>query len=205
MKVNDSERIQKANLIKNPLEELLPKKLTNFSKNGVKIRLESRKSSDLNTELKEWCFKLLEENMKKIYEGSKSGWNETEKREEMFEEKAYYLLAFDCTTNKPVGYCHFRFDMDFDNEVVYCYELQIDSQTRKVGLGKFMMEILEELCQQLELEKVMLTCSKMNHVGQKFFKDKMEYELDETDMNDEDPNVDYCIYSKVFWEDEEED
>ena len=51
------------------------------------------------------------------YNRSKSGWNENEKREEMFEEKAYYMIAYD--QSKPVGFCHFRFDMDYGSEVVY--------------------------------------------------------------------------------------
>ncbi len=36
----------------------------------------------------------------------------------MFDSRAYYLLAYDCA-NKLVGFSHFRFDMDFDDEVVY--------------------------------------------------------------------------------------
>jgi len=55
----------------------------------------------------------------KRYNRSKSGWNEAEKREEMFEEKAYYMVAYD--QSKPVGFCHFRFDMDYGSEVVYWY------------------------------------------------------------------------------------
>ena len=56
---------------------------------------------------------------KKSYSLSKSGWNEKEKREEMFEEKAYYMIAYENENNKPVGFCHFRFDMDYGSEVVY--------------------------------------------------------------------------------------
>ena len=51
---------------------------------------------------------------------SKSGWNERKKREEMFEEAAYYIIAYDSSDPmKPVGFCHFRFDMDYEFEVVY--------------------------------------------------------------------------------------
>jgi len=53
------------------------------------------------------------------YQCSKSGWNEKEKFEEMFDAKAYYLIASD--QSERVAFCHFRFDMDFDNEVVYWF------------------------------------------------------------------------------------
>ena len=103
------------------------------------------------------------------YESSASGWNENEKLEELFDPKAYYIIAFDEESNdKPIGYCHFRFDMDYEDEVIYwyiflkfylskkriffsnyyfqSYELQIELNSRKSGLGKFMMEFLETLC-----------------------------------------------------------
>lgn len=53
------------------------------------------------------------------YEKSKSGWDEFSKKEEMFDPKAYYLIAYQQGTDRPMGYSHFRFDMDFDNEVIY--------------------------------------------------------------------------------------
>lgn len=53
------------------------------------------------------------------YERSHSGWNKEFKIEELFDENAYYLIIYKDIT--PVGYSHFRFDMDFDNEVVYWY------------------------------------------------------------------------------------
>jgi predicted acetyltransferase len=135
--------------------------------------------------------------MKKIYKCSKGGWNGDEKREEMFESSAYYLIAYD--QDKPVGFCHFRFDMDYGSQVVYCYELQVEAQKRKHGLGNFLMQILEDFCEKLKLEKVILTCYKHNTVGQRFFREKMHYEIDETDPNEDmitDP--DYVILSKCF-------
>ena len=52
------------------------------------------------------------------YENSDWGWNDKQKKEEMSEEKAWYLLAKD-ESQKPIAMCHFRFDMDFDDEVLY--------------------------------------------------------------------------------------
>ena len=37
----------------------------------------------------------------------------------MFDSTAYYAIAFNQDTSQPVGFCHFRFDNDYDNEVIY--------------------------------------------------------------------------------------
>lgn len=38
----------------------------------------------------------------------------------MFDSSAYYLIAYDFNDEtKLYGYSHFRFDMDFDDEVLY--------------------------------------------------------------------------------------
>ena len=71
--------------------------------------------------------------MKQIYEAG-SGYDAAEKRIELFDMRSYYMIATDLSSNKPIGYCHFRFDMDEDCEVIYCYELQIESDLRKCGM-----------------------------------------------------------------------
>ena len=82
--------------------------------------------------------------MKKLYEESEWGWNAKNKRDEMLDDHAWYLLA-----EKPdgtiVGFSHFRFDMDYDDEVLYVYEIQIDPSYQRKGLGRFMMQVLELL------------------------------------------------------------
>lgn len=55
------------------------------------------------------------------YEQSDQGWHESEKREEMTEDAAWYLVVIDDTTDKPIAFSHFRFDMDYGDEVVYWY------------------------------------------------------------------------------------
>jgi predicted acetyltransferase len=113
--------------------------------------------------------------MKQIYEASKEGYSPEEKRIELFDMRSYYLIATEAVTGQQLGYCHFRFDMDADCEVIYCYELQVEPDARKIGLGQFMMKFLEALCVHLKMEKVILTCSKINSIGQKFFREKLKY------------------------------
>lgn len=58
------------------------------------------------------------------YEQSEWGWKEREKREEMNDERAWYLLARDADST-PVAFSHFRFDVECGEEVLYwCAALQ---------------------------------------------------------------------------------
>lgn len=203
--IEQGDRVKKANRIESPLK-LLSTNLNSFNSSNVNISLKCTRVKKLDESTKEWCFDLFKRNMKSIYEKSKSGYDEKEKREEMFDcPSAYYLIAYEDKSGKPIAYSHFRFDMDYDSEILYCYELHVESEMRKLGIGKYLMQILEELCECLELEKVMLTCSKYNTNGLRFFKETLGYERDETDLNDEDPSVDYEILSKTFWSEEDYD
>lgn len=190
------DRVKQAKRIRNPFS-VISSSFQRHTKNNTDLILKCMKVERLDKETKDWCFTLFKNNMQDIYEKSSSGWNEMEKLSEMFDEpSAYYLIAYE--NSRPVGFSHFRFDMDFDSQVVYCYELQIDSTFRRNGLGKHIMDILEALCVEFSLEKVILTCSKYNENGMKFFKEHLKYKRDETDLNEEDPSLDYEILSKTF-------
>ncbi len=58
----------------------------------------------------------------------------------MFDDNAWYLIARDAS-GAPKAFSHFRFDMDYDDEVVYVYEIQLEKEVRRKGLGKFMMTV----------------------------------------------------------------
>jgi hypothetical protein len=106
--------------VNNPIAEYpVVKKYQSFSVNGINAKLESKRLKKLNEQTKQWVFDLFERNMRTIYEQSKEGWNEAEKRIELFDVNSYYLIATNTDTNKPIGYCHFRFDMDYEREVIY--------------------------------------------------------------------------------------
>lgn len=150
-----------------------------FSKNGVKWSLASRRVTDLDEDEKKAVVDLLIRNMKAFYEKSNWGWNEKNKKEEMLDDSAWYLLAKD-EEGKICGFSHFRYDMDYDDEVLYVYEIQIDEEFQKKGLGKFMMQVLEMLAFKADMRKIMLTVLKHNEIAAKFFKSHMKFEFDET-------------------------
>lgn len=169
--------VKKANSQENPLS-VLPS-FQKYERNGLSVKFETVRAANLNGATKDWIFKLLESNMKTLYEESDWGWNEGNKKTEMFEDAAWYLIARD-SEDKPVAFSHFRFDMDFDDDVVYCYEIQLEPAFRRKGLGKLMMKVLELLMIKADMVKIMLTAFKHNEDAMKFFKNCLLYDIDET-------------------------
>lgn len=55
--------------------------------------------------------------MKTLYEQSHWGWNKSSKHKELTEPTAWYLIAF--LDDEPVGFSHFRYDLDDKVEVLY--------------------------------------------------------------------------------------
>ena len=134
--------------------------------------------------------------MRKLYEDSKCGWNDKNKRKEMLDDKSWYLLA--TTSDGTIaGYSHFKYDMYFNDEVVNVHEIQIVSTYQRKGLGRFMMQVLEMLAFKADMRKIMLTVLKHNPDAEIFFKKTMKYEIDETcPIDDVVEQYDYEILSK---------
>lgn len=153
-----------------------------FNKNGLNCTLECKKYPELEQSTFDWIFELEKANMRDMYEQCEWGWNEKKKREEMTEDKAWYLLARD-EEGKPVAFSHFRFDMDYGDEVLYVYELQLEKEVRRKGLGKFMLQVLELVGFTAQMKKIILTVLKHNPDAVAFFK-ALNYQTDETSPED---------------------
>eukprot|EP00045_Choanoeca_perplexa_P001999 m.22572 g.22572 ORF g.22572 m.22572 type:complete len:189 (+) comp11270_c0_seq1:121-687(+) len=107
------------------------------------------------------CFKLLKTNMIGIYKTSDWGWNDETKLKEMSDPTMMYLTTLD-NQMKLNAFASFKFDVEDRREVLYCYELQVDSSCRGQGLGKALLKVLLSLANQEKMECVMLTCHKHN-------------------------------------------
>jgi len=187
-------RIKEAESQENPLS-VLPS-FTSFTKEGATFTLETKKYAALSPSDREWMWSLMETNMKAMYQKSDWGWNSSNKREEMENATAWYLVAR-TPEGTPVAFAHFRYDMECEDDVVYCYEIQLEEATRGKGLGKVMMKILELLMIKAGLLKVMLTVFKHNPKAVAFFKEGLKYELDETcPMDSLQEQFDYEILSR---------
>jgi len=169
--------VNAANKQTDPLDALPSFKVLN--KNGKTWNLSTQRITDLDKEEKKDIVDLLIHNMKTQYEKSSWGWNEKSKKDEMMEKAAWYLLLKN-EEGKIYGFSHFRYDMDCNEEVLYVYEIQIEENFQKEGLGTFMMKVLEMLAFKADMRKIMLTALKDNEPAMKFFKTNLKFETDVT-------------------------
>ena len=55
------------------------------------------------------------------YDTCSWGWNDAKKYEELMDDDAWYLMA-ESEAGVPLGFSHFRFDLDEGVEVLYWWE-----------------------------------------------------------------------------------
>lgn len=173
--------VDAANAQEDPLAALVAFK--KYERNGLNLTISCEKAPNLDADTTKWAFSLTKSNMEDLYIASGWGWSDKQKKDEMTDDAAWYLIARD--DNKlPVALVHFRFDMDFDDEVVYCYEVQLTESVRRKGLGKFLVQILQLLAHKNKMTKLMCTIFKENTSSKKFFMDKLNFTVDETSPED---------------------
>ncbi|XP_076392170.1 N-alpha-acetyltransferase 40 isoform X2 [Megachile rotundata] len=183
--------VDKANSVINPLEPL-----NDFHKYTTKdnqiIELSCMRAKDALPECRFWIFDIMERNMKSLYEQCDWGWDPVVKQKELTEPAAWYLIA--SSNDVYLGFSHFRFDIDNREEVLYCYEIQLETIIRRKGLGHFMMSALESMALKNKMRKVVLTVFKHNPSAVQFFY-ALGYKLDKTSLPVSD-EVHYIILSK---------
>ena len=178
--------VKAANRVDDPLQGLPSFK--KYEKGDIQVELSAERVIDLDKDTKTWLMELITKNMKELYEQSEWGWKESTKRDEMMDDRAWYLIARSTEPHdagKLVAFAHYRFDMDYDDEVLYVYEIQLEDCVRRKGLGKFMMQVLELMAFKADMRKIMLTCFKHNPAAKKFFKEALKFENDETNPTDD--------------------
>ncbi|XP_031950814.1 N-alpha-acetyltransferase 40 isoform X3 [Corvus moneduloides] len=163
-------KVEAANKLQDPLEAFPVFK--KYDRNGLNVSIECRRVSGLEPSTLDWAFELTKANMQTLYEQSEWGWKEREKREELRDERAWYLVAREAGAG-PVAFSHFRFDVECGDEVLYCYEVQLESRVRRRGLGKFLLQILQLVANSTQMKKVMLTVFKHNHGAYQFFREAL--------------------------------
>ncbi|XP_040266260.1 N-alpha-acetyltransferase 40 isoform X3 [Bufo bufo] len=157
-------KVQAANQLGDPLGAFPVFK--KFDRNGLNLTIECCRVTDLDQKTTDWAFELTKTNMQLLYEQSEWGWKEREKREELTDERAWYLIARD-ELGMPVAFVHFRFDVECGDEVLYC----------------------------TQMKKVVLTVFKHNNGAYQFFRDALQFEIDETS-----PSVSGCCGDDCTYE-----
>lgn len=164
-----------------------------------------KSGTDLSAAKFQQILKLFEDNMGDLYRNSSWDLNMEEKESELRHTTARYLLIIDdCEEdNNLAGFVHYRFEAD-DEEyptqpVLYLYEIQISSKYQRQGLGKKLMSVIEQIGQEAEMPKIVLTVFKANKEAMEFYVEKLNYDIDETSpSNHGQTNADYEILSRKF-------
>ncbi|ODQ51155.1 acyl-CoA N-acyltransferase [Saitoella complicata NRRL Y-17804] len=148
------------------------------------------------------CFSLVETNMKKMYKEAECGWSASDKRVEMREPPTRYLIASaESAPDTVAGFVSYQIDWEQDMAVAYCYELQLDKSAQRLGLGRWLMSILEHMGRRADVEKTMLTVFTANKAALQFYT-SIGYEEDETSpqpvklRSGKERRADYMILSK---------
>ena len=172
-----------------------------FNKNGLTASLTYYQRCP--NEYKTWMFDLTKRNMQKLYEET-WGWGDGKKRNELFDDNSRYIIfTLDPQTPeespKPVGFVHFRFELETGTLRLYIYEFQVEPEYQGKGIGRFMMQATEFIALKRGMECVMLTVFKINEGAVAFYK-KMNYALHPISPSIADPEhmdeYDYDIYYK---------
>ncbi|XP_061462278.1 N-alpha-acetyltransferase 40 isoform X2 [Rhineura floridana] len=142
-------KVDAANKLGDPLEAFPVFK--KYDRNGLNISIDCKRGSSLDPATLDWAFELTKTNMQTLYEQSEWGWKDREKRDEMTDDRAWYLIALE-DGSLPVAFSHFRFDVECGDEVLYCYEVQLESKVRRKGLGKFLIQILQLMANRFEID-----------------------------------------------------
>jgi ribosomal protein S18 acetylase RimI-like enzyme len=138
---------------------------------------------------------LIEETSQADYKASSTGWRPKAKRKEMREEDMQYLLirpwqhdedtqsrdgntkakanldgGDQSNTERIVAFASFMLTMEEDQAVIYIYEIHLDPSVRAIGVGKWLMRIVEEIGQKVGVNRSMLTVFTRNSTAENFYK-----------------------------------
>lgn len=185
--------MRKANESPDPLQAAITEPAV-YIRDDLRVRVSCVRATAASNHLRDWAFDLVSQNMRELYEASQWGWSENAKRKELVHRDAWYLVARLEADDSPVGFIHFRFDMDDGMSVLYCYELQLESRVQRRGLGSHLMRLLDQLAAHFRMCKTVLTVFKSNTGALAFYQKALGYRIDETSPPGD--AADYVILSR---------
>ena len=99
---------------------------------------------------------------------------------------------------RPLAFISFQLVSEGPLEVLYVYELQLEPETQRKGLGKHLMMTAELVARKVGFQAVMLTVLKKNIGAFDFYTQRMKYEIDiDSPSQNDDMNAPYEILSKI--------
>ena len=157
-------------------------------------------SKDVSEQVFQQLFALFEQNMGELYRNSSWGMDPESKAAELRHNQARYVLVETQANHQSLAaFMHYRFEYDDDQQptevVLYVYEIQVDHRFQRLGLGKALMAISEQIAVRAEVPKIMLTVFKKNQDAMEFYK-RLNYGIDASSPSMHKELADYEILGK---------
>ena len=133
-----------------------------YDRNGVNVEISF--ASKLSKQELAWAFATCKGNMEDKYDRSGYGWDDEDKKKEFTEEGTRFLLIREKNPDSSelgrlVGFVHFRFSVlgDVVDQMVgtpslFVWDLHLDEEIRRKGLGKHLMTILELVARREKMQ-----------------------------------------------------
>ncbi|KAK9861010.1 hypothetical protein WJX84_009743 [Apatococcus fuscideae] len=119
-----------------------------YERNGLAAALHFATGAGMPEETVSWAYELCKANMEEMYR-TVWGWKPEEKRQELRDLAARYLIATselpqrppisgDARSQERIGYVHWRFEEEDGEPIMYIMEVQLAPASQGKGLGKFL-------------------------------------------------------------------
>ena len=209
----------------------LPPMFTSFCRNGVDAALEFATSATLTEADRASIHAMLDENMAPVY-GSEGWTDAKSEKVKQLEEPETRLLLLranapaspatspassptkegakeDLTPEKApsksaelLGFLHFRFEIRENAMLLGVHDLQVQKETQRKGVGKFLMMLSEMIAKRAGMGGAIASCQRANLDAMAFFKG-IKYGLDAISPVNihptaEDDAYNYELVSKVW-------
>lgn len=125
------------------------------------------------------CFNLINLTSSTDYAASSMGWHPSPKRREMrLPDLRYLLIKSKAEVPSIEAFLSFMLTYEDGHEVVYCYEVHMMPSLQGKGLGRYLVDIMEQVGAEAGMEKAMLTVFLRNEGALKFY-ERLGYAEDE--------------------------
>lgn len=135
---------------------------------------------------RDWMLSLTKRNLMNLYIRARWGWSDGEKRAELTDPDARYLIVYrkgeagKADAKRPLAFVHYRFIAQGAFPVLYLFEIQLERSARRRGVGKHLMRMVEVIAKRTGMGWVMLTVFNENVSARKLYMNKLGYRVDET-------------------------
>lgn len=126
------------------------------------IALSANDAATISKDTLESCLALIEETSAHDYQHSEMKWSTTKKRKEMKLPDMKYITLIEEQSGNLIGFISFMVTYEDGYEVLYIYEIHFIPQWQGKGIGKKLVHVIEQIGNNVGLEKVMLTVFRTN-------------------------------------------